>query len=49
MENYKLEDFAWTRFKPLFRREFAILSNDKLIIDKPSNLAMKLGKLIENS
>jgi hypothetical protein len=44
MENYKPEDLTWTRFKLLFRREFAVQSDDKLIIDRLSNLAKKLEK-----
>jgi hypothetical protein len=38
------DQLVWPTFRPLFRREFAIQSNDKLIREGLSNLAMKSSK-----
>jgi hypothetical protein len=46
MENFTQVQLMWTRFKPLFRQEFAVQSNDKLIIEGLSNLAIKHGKTL---
>jgi hypothetical protein len=35
---------TWTRIRPLFKREFAATSNDKLIIDRLANLAHRPGE-----
>ena len=35
---------TWTRIRPLFKKEFAACSDDKLIIDGLANLAHKPGE-----
>jgi hypothetical protein len=35
---------TWTQIRPLFKREFAALSNDKLIVDSLANLAHRPGE-----
>jgi hypothetical protein len=35
---------TWTRIRPLFKRELATTSNDKLIVDRLANLAHRPGE-----
>jgi len=44
MMNYTTAQLTCTRFKPFLQMEFAVQSNEKLIIDGLSNLAMKANE-----
>ncbi len=44
MLNWSGEQLTWTNLKPRFQRQFATQTEDKLIIDMLSNLAMKLSE-----
>jgi hypothetical protein len=48
MEEITNDQLQLLDFKDLFREKFAIQSNNKLIIEGLSNLAMKLGKTTRN-
>ncbi len=40
---------TWTRIRPLFKREFPTISDDKLIVDSLANLAHRLNKILGSS
>jgi hypothetical protein len=44
LQNLKAAQQTWTRIRPLFKREFAAISDDKLIIDGLANLAHRQGE-----
>jgi hypothetical protein len=39
---------TWITFKPMFKQEFATLTEDKLIVDGPANYAMRPNKQYRN-
>jgi hypothetical protein len=45
MLDWEVDQLTWTNLKPRFQQQFATQSDDKLIIDGLSNLAMKLNEL----
>jgi hypothetical protein len=44
LQNLTAAQQTWTRIRPLFKREFAAVSDDKLIIDGLANLAHRQGQ-----
>jgi hypothetical protein len=46
MLNWSADQLTWTNLKPRFQKQFATQTNDKLIIDGLSNLAMGPNELL---
>jgi hypothetical protein len=44
LQNLTAAQRTWTRIRPLFKREFAAVSDDKLIVDGLANLAHRQGE-----
>jgi hypothetical protein len=44
MLDWSADQLTWTNLKPRFQKQFATQTDDKLIIDKLSNLAMSLNE-----
>ncbi len=48
MLDWTTDQLTWTNMKPRFQRQFATQTDEKMIIEGLSNLAMKPGDLQEN-